>query len=164
MPTALGIVTVVELTAQAANPMLSAATVWSILALAVPIAIVLVNRLQLYRRRQPLAPPTWPEPVLNIRRVAIIGLGPHNRRIYYPQLERRGVSVSLVVDVESARPAVEAFLAGRSLQPERVVYVPSAHRDGAQLHSVALDALQAAIGSFDGRPLAPNPLLISSFR
>jgi hypothetical protein len=48
-----------------------------------------------------------------IRRVAIIGLGPHNRRIYYPQLEQRGISVALVIDVESERAALLDFLRGR---------------------------------------------------
>ena len=38
-----------------------------------------------------------------IRRVAIIGLGPHNRRIYYPQLERRNIVVALVIDIEGQR-------------------------------------------------------------
>ena len=45
-----------------------------------------------------------------IRRVAIIGLGPHNRRIYYPQLERRNIVVALVIDIEGQRESVESFI------------------------------------------------------
>ena len=92
-----------------------------------------------------------------IRRVAIIGLGPHNRRIYYPQLERRNIVVALVIDIEGQRESVEGFLQGRRLQPEQVVYIPTEARDDPTMHPTAAAALQAARDRFDGIIISSEP-------
>ena len=92
-----------------------------------------------------------------IRRVAIIGLGPHNRRIYYPQLERRSIVVALVIDIEGQRESVEGFLQGRRLQPEQVVYIPTEARDDPTMHPTAAAALQAARDRFDGIIISSEP-------
>ena len=121
-------------------------------------AIGAVAALALYaclRRRQPL--PKKEKDGTPISRVAIIGLGPHNRRIYFPQLERRGISVALVIDIESQRESVEKFLRGRLLQPTKVVYIPTEARDDPGLHPTALAALNAARDLFDGIIISSEP-------
>lgn len=68
------------------------------------------------------------------KRLVLCGLGPHARRIYYPMLEamqnERKVELSLLVELETQRPVVEQYLAGRQLQPARVVYLPEKARAG----------------------------------
>ncbi|GAA2405264.1 hypothetical protein GCM10010191_11350 [Actinomadura vinacea] len=83
-----------------------------------------------------------------MRRIVLVGLGPHARRIYYPMLERASerydIELSLVVELSDQRRVVEDYLAGRSLQPKAVVYLPDGNRDGAGLHPDFLDAVESA--------------------
>lgn len=64
------------------------------------------------------------------KRIVLAGLGPYSRTMYYPLLERYQsagrLTIDTVVDLESQRDIVEKYLAGRSLQPRRVVLVPDA--------------------------------------
>lgn len=55
----------------------------------------------------------------------LVGLGRHTQDIYYPLLERspRRPRVGCVVELSSRREAVEAFLGGRELRPERILYL-----------------------------------------
>lgn len=84
------------------------------------------------------------------RGVVLFGLGPHARRIYYPALEARAardnLRLALLVELEDQKDVVESYLAGRTLQPEQVVYLPAAHRDGASLPVEFLAAAQDALG------------------
>lgn len=67
------------------------------------------------------------------KRVALIGLGPHARRIYYPYLESHavpgsGTKLMLVVDLELNRDKVEAYINTKTVKPEEILYLndPSA--------------------------------------
>ena len=58
----------------------------------------------------------------NHENVALIGLGPHAQRVYYPYLDKltakdRHFSFELIIDLEHNREKVEAFLADKHLQP-----------------------------------------------
>ncbi|MFE8601539.1 Gfo/Idh/MocA family protein [Archangium violaceum] len=61
-------------------------------------------------------------------KIAVIGLGPHARRVYVPALrrlrERFGVEVALVVELEAKEAEVRAFLATRELRPELLFVRP----------------------------------------
>lgn len=57
------------------------------------------------------------------KKIALFGLGPHARRIYYPYLEklmtdRDDVSLEIVVDLDINKEYIEKWLENRSLQPK----------------------------------------------
>ncbi len=58
-------------------------------------------------------------------KIALIGLGPHAKRIYYPLLEKYAAELSLVclVELESKRAETDAFLRGVEIQPREIVYL-----------------------------------------
>lgn len=81
-----------------------------------------------------------------MRSIILAGFGPHARRIYWRFLtkhkEQYGISVPLVIELESQRTIVEDFLSTQELQPKNVVYLPDDARMG-QLPSMALEALES---------------------
>lgn len=63
-----------------------------------------------------------------MEKIALIGLGPHAKRIYYPYLTdlletNKKFSFELVIDLDTNREVVEKFLATQTLQPKRVIYL-----------------------------------------
>ena len=64
------------------------------------------------------------------KKIALFGLGPHARRIYYPYLEklmtdRDDVSLELVVDLDINKEYIEKWLENRSFQPKHKIYLPA---------------------------------------
>lgn len=78
-----------------------------------------------------------------MKNIILVGLGPHAKRIYYPFLEkhqaRYATRLKLLVELESQRISVAKYLNQRSLQPERILYVPdtSQNRMGVALDDTA---------------------------
>lgn len=74
---------------------------------------------------------------MNPKRLILIGLGPHARRIYYPLIEKhakeQSIQLNLVVDVESQRENIERYLSSRLLQPERLFFIEEGKRHTQQL-------------------------------
>lgn len=83
-------------------------------------------------------------------RIVLAGLGPYARTMYYPLLERYQstgrLTIDTVVELASQRPLTEKYLAGRSIQPRRTVFLEEG-LDGA--------ALTAALARDD--PLGSEP-------
>jgi predicted dehydrogenase len=83
-----------------------------------------------------------------MKRVALIGLGPHAKRIYYPfltELTRSDseVSLELVIDLDMNREAVESFLSKSSLKPKHVIYLDSSEQiNPDDIHPMAATALR----------------------
>lgn len=61
------------------------------------------------------------------KNIVLAGLGPHARRIYYPLLEKYAaqfnIRLLLVIDRQEQAESVNSYLAGRSLQPERTLFI-----------------------------------------
>jgi hypothetical protein len=62
--------------------------------------------------------------------IALIGLGPHAKRIYYPYIEQLlksdpAFSFELLVDLSSNRERIEKFLAKQTIQPKHILYLDS---------------------------------------
>lgn len=60
--------------------------------------------------------------------IALMGLGPHAKRIYYPYLHDLTVrssdfSFELLIDLEMNRDKIETFLSTQSLQPKHIIYL-----------------------------------------
>lgn len=63
-----------------------------------------------------------------MEKVALIGLGPHAKRIYYPYLtdliaSDDRFSLELVIDLDINREAIDEFLKSQSLQPKNILYL-----------------------------------------
>ena len=63
-----------------------------------------------------------------MEKIALIGLGPHAKRIYYPYLtdlidSNKKFSLELVIDLDINRKAVEEFLETQALQPKSILYL-----------------------------------------
>ena len=66
-------------------------------------------------------------------RIALVGLGPHAQRIYYPFLESLtkkdpDVTLELIVDLDINRKTIESFLNKQQLQPQRILYLDSSRQ------------------------------------
>ncbi len=75
------------------------------------------------------------------KRVALIGLGPHAKRLHYPYLERllatdNDVSFDLLVDLEASREKIEQFIEKRAIAPRELLFLPT---DG-QIDPQAVDS------------------------
>jgi hypothetical protein len=61
------------------------------------------------------------------KNIVLAGLGPHARRIYYPLLEKYqqqyNIHIPLLIDRKEQTKAIRAYLAGRNLQPEDILFV-----------------------------------------
>ncbi|MBI3632063.1 MAG: Gfo/Idh/MocA family oxidoreductase [Candidatus Vogelbacteria bacterium] len=88
---------------------------------------------------------------MNTKNYIFVGLGPHTKRIYYPFLEKHkdtyNICLKLLVELENQKQNVEKYLVGRSLQPERILYLPVSKesRMGDSLCELAKRELDALI-------------------
>jgi predicted dehydrogenase len=61
------------------------------------------------------------------KNIVLAGLGPHARRIYYPLLEKYAaqfnIRLLLVIDRHEQSESIHTYLAGRSLQPEQLLFI-----------------------------------------
>ncbi|HEY0095046.1 MAG TPA: Gfo/Idh/MocA family oxidoreductase, partial [Archangium sp.] len=93
-------------------------------------------------------------------KLAVIGLGPHARRVYVPALqrlrERFGVEVALVVDVEAKEEEVRSFLADRALRPELLFVKPFQQRMPEEVKAAL--SRTARREPLDGVIIATEPL------
>lgn len=82
-----------------------------------------------------------------MKRIALIGLGPHAKRIYYPFLEELtqndpDATLELIIDLDINRKAIEAFLKDKKLQPKQTIYLDSSQQISPnKIHSMAAEAL-----------------------
>lgn len=65
-----------------------------------------------------------------MQRIALIGLGPHAKRIYYPYLTELikndpDFVLELIIDLEMNRSKIESFLKQENLQPKKIIYLSS---------------------------------------
>lgn len=62
-----------------------------------------------------------------VKNIVLAGLGPHARRIYYPLLEKYqqqyNLHVPLLIDRHEQADSVRAYLAGRALQPDKLLFI-----------------------------------------
>lgn len=82
------------------------------------------------------------------KKIALVGLGPHSKRIYYPFLEaiteeRDDVSFDLLIDIESKREDVEAFVANRSLKVDTCLIDDEGQIHPDVISGQAKDAIEA---------------------
>lgn len=78
-------------------------------------------------------------------RVALIGLGPHARKVYYPYLSEYfqgdpSASFELLVELKTQQETAAAFLEKQKIQPKRVEFLDA----DTQLRSGTIDPLAAA--------------------
>jgi predicted dehydrogenase len=64
----------------------------------------------------------------SIKNVALIGLGPHARKIYYPYLEKRlsekkDIILRLVIELDINRKLIDDYVSSRKLKPEKIIYL-----------------------------------------
>tara|TARA_Y100000590_G_scaffold307419_1_gene347059 strand:- start:1882 stop:3252 length:1371 start_codon:yes stop_codon:yes gene_type:complete len=60
--------------------------------------------------------------------IALIGIGPHAKRIYIPFLKKYGIKPSLVVDLESNKSAVSEFLSENDISAD-LLFVNNSYKD-----------------------------------
>lgn len=74
-----------------------------------------------------------------MRRIGLIGLGPHSKRIYYPFLEKYqeefGIELSFLVELEDQRSKVENYTQTRKPKPREIIFLSNAERTGDILSS-----------------------------
>ncbi|PIS03190.1 MAG: hypothetical protein COT85_03985 [Chlamydiae bacterium CG10_big_fil_rev_8_21_14_0_10_42_34] len=80
------------------------------------------------------------------QKVLLIGLGPHCKRIYIAGLKRFDLSPALIIDIESKRRDVEAFVRERGLASE-LFFIPDEERDATVLSDYVQSNLDRLIVS-----------------
>lgn len=83
-----------------------------------------------------------------MKRIALIGLGPHAQRIYYPFLEGltrndQNTSLELIIDLEINRNKINTFLSNKKLQPKKLIFLDSIEQiSPSKIHPAAANALR----------------------
>lgn len=77
-------------------------------------------------------------------RILLIGLGPHSKRIYIGGLRRFGLEPCLIIDVESKKADIEAYVKTHDLKSQ-LYFVPDHQRDLLHLTQSVQDHLDALI-------------------
>lgn len=71
------------------------------------------------------------------KNIILVGLGPHARRIYYPLLQKYAqqyhIKLLLVVDLESQKEKICAYLSNCTLKPEQLFFVEDRYRNSETL-------------------------------
>ncbi len=97
------------------------------------------------------------------QKIILAGLGPHARRIYYPLLEKYAqqyrLSIPLVIDLQDQADKISRYLADRSLQPERVLFLDESCRTGDMFCLELLEVLDqvTAQGDVHGIIISTEP-------
>lgn len=104
-----------------------------------------------------MSPPREP-----LRSVALIGLGWHARRVYYPRLEEAAlagrVRIAAVVDLQDNADAVRGFLAQRQVAPDHLVLTqPSTSPERVPDEAARQLAALQADGRLDGVLISTEP-------
>ncbi|MDE1970711.1 MAG: Gfo/Idh/MocA family oxidoreductase [Patescibacteria group bacterium] len=95
----------------------------------------------------------------------LVGLGPHAKRIYYPFLEkyraRFGISLKLLIELESQAAKIDTYLSERDLQPEHTLFIPdnASNRAGTSLDPLVLQELERLVETehIDGIIISTEP-------
>lgn len=90
----------------------------------------------------------------NKKRIALIGLGPHSRRIYYPLLQKHAqqynIEIPLLVDLKSQAASIESYLAQCTLQPKQLYLIDDQHKHHPDLdHQLAQTIIETCGRSCD---------------
>ncbi|MFZ2152722.1 MAG: hypothetical protein WAV41_01545 [Microgenomates group bacterium] len=100
-----------------------------------------------------------------MKNIALVGVGPHARKIYYPLLEKYqaqfNIHLSLVIDLEDQRSKIERFILESNLKPEKSIYLDNNdhNRLGDKLDPIAEKELDLLVSQrrIDGIIIATEP-------
>ncbi len=71
------------------------------------------------------------------KKLILIGVGPHTRRIYYPLLEKYsekfGIRIPLVVELKEQENKIRNYLVNRKLQPDKLIFIDTENRHGESM-------------------------------
>lgn len=96
-------------------------------------------------------------------KLALIGLGPHSKRIYYPFIEKHasefGIQLTALVELEESKESTQDFLSKRAIQPQNIKYLTQIEREGPELSAQAQDFLDQMLSEegLDGIIIATEP-------
>lgn len=85
----------------------------------------------------------------NMRNIALIGLGPHGKRIYIKYLESNNYKISLLVDLESNKKKIDRYIKTECKIIEDAYYVPDIEKDNLELSKKTAKGLLSAIKKND---------------
>lgn len=88
--------------------------------------------------------------MIRMKRIVLVGLGPHAKRIYFPYIsqfvENSQVDFSYLIDLQSKEDDIKTFLADKTTQPKHIRFVPDKdQRIPTKLDSHLCDELEIAI-------------------
>ncbi len=64
-----------------------------------------------------------------VKNIALVGLGPHAKRIYYPYLEKiKNINLELLVDLDCNKENVLKYIQLRELKPKKILFLNSANQ------------------------------------
>lgn len=83
------------------------------------------------------------------KNIALFGLGPHARKIYYPLIEqytkKYNLHLKLIVDLKSQEKVVMDYLYQRKIQPEKILFIDEKYRNGDAIDGRLLYSLNQLI-------------------
>ena len=97
------------------------------------------------------------------RYIAIVGLGPHARNVYFPLLEQwsrqSSLYIPLIIDLIDQKNKIATYLANQSLRVDQTFYLDINYRDAKEISpdiKLRLDSLNDS-GKLDGILLSSEP-------
>ena len=70
-----------------------------------------------------------------MKNIALIGIGPHAKRIYLHYFKKKKVNLELVVDLESQKENVRKYLDENAIKKTKIITIPNKYKDDEHLPS-----------------------------
>lgn len=82
-----------------------------------------------------------------VAKIALIGLGPHARRIHLHYFKKYNINPQIIVDLESQKDAILAICAEYGFDETEIVLIPDKYKDDELLNSDVSSMLSKAFGA-----------------
>lgn len=68
-----------------------------------------------------------------MKNVALVGIGPHSKRIYLPYFKKHKVNLALVIDLDSQKNSIRKYLDENGFKNTKIFTIPDSYKDDEHL-------------------------------
>ena len=84
-----------------------------------------------------------------MKNVALVGIGPHSKRIYLPYFKKHKVNLALVIDLNSQKETIKNYLQENGFKNTRIFTIDDLHKDDDYLPNEIYSNLLAVCNTLE---------------
>lgn len=93
-----------------------------------------------------------------LRKIIVIGCGPHFQEKYYCVLEEMGVNIVLLIDLEERKDSILRYFLNKKLKPSKTIFLPEHYRNLISVTDInSIINLQINLSLVDGVMICTEP-------